>query len=49
MHEGDEAFMRAKLMTARFYADHLLPQTAALSHAICAGADAVMALEVEAL
>jgi hypothetical protein len=49
MHEGDEAFMRAKLMTARFYADHLLPQTAAFSHAICAGADAVMALEVEAL
>lgn len=46
--EGDQAFMRAKLMTARFYADHLLPQTAALAHAVCVGADAVMALEVEA-
>ncbi|NCW02321.1 MAG: acyl-CoA dehydrogenase, partial [Betaproteobacteria bacterium] len=46
---GDAAFLRAKLLTARFYADHLLPQTGALAHAICAGADAVMALEVEAL
>jgi len=46
--KGDQAFMLAKVMTARFYADHLLPQTTALAHSICAGADAVMALDVEA-
>jgi hypothetical protein len=40
--------MLSKVMTTRFYADHLLPQTTALAHSICAGADAVMALEVEA-
>jgi acyl-CoA dehydrogenase len=45
--KGDRGFLRAKLMTASFYADHLLPQTAALAHSICAGADAVMALEVD--
>jgi len=47
--KGDRGFLRAKLMTASFYADHLLPQTAALAHSICAGADAVMALEVDEL
>ena len=47
--EGDADFLRAKIICAKFYADHLLPQTQALAHAITQGSDAVMGLEVEAL
>jgi alkylation response protein AidB-like acyl-CoA dehydrogenase len=46
---GDPEFLRAKIICAKFHADHLLPQTQALAHAITQGADAVMGLEVEAL
>jgi len=46
---GDSRFLQAKIICAKFYADHLLPQTQALAHAITQGADAVMGLEVEAL
>jgi 3-(methylthio)propanoyl-CoA dehydrogenase len=42
---GDPAFMRQKIVTARFYADQLLPQAAGLAPAVTAGpadlADAV--------
>ncbi len=38
------AFYEAKLATARFYAQRMLPQTEALLSAISAGADSVMAL-----
>ncbi|WP_374536398.1 acyl-CoA dehydrogenase C-terminal domain-containing protein [Chitinimonas taiwanensis] len=46
--EGDAAFFEAKLITARFYADHLLPQTGGLAAAILNGAASVMALPDEA-
>jgi hypothetical protein len=36
-------FYRAKIDTARFYADHVLPQAPALAHAIVAGSAAVLA------
>lgn len=44
---GDETFLDAKLKTARFYFDHLLPRTEACFAAIKAGSDSIMALDVE--
>lgn len=41
---GDAAFLQAKIATARFFADHFLPQAQALQDVILAGADSVMAL-----
>jgi hypothetical protein len=43
----DEAFMRAKLVTARFYADHLLTRAPGLRDAILDGADSVTGLAFE--
>jgi 3-(methylthio)propanoyl-CoA dehydrogenase len=40
---ADPGFYRAKLDTARFYADHVLPQAPALAHAIIEGSAAVLA------
>jgi alkylation response protein AidB-like acyl-CoA dehydrogenase len=37
------AFYRAKIDTARFYADHVLPQASALAHAITEGSAGVLA------
>jgi hypothetical protein len=45
--EGDAAFYRAKIATARFFADHVLAQADGLRHAIVAGSAGVLALEVE--
>ena len=45
--EGDAAFLDAKLVTARFYAERVLPDTGALRHKIEGGAEAVMALAPE--
>jgi alkylation response protein AidB-like acyl-CoA dehydrogenase len=42
--QGD-AFHEAKLVTARFYAEQILPQAGALLHAITGGSDAVLALD----
>ena len=41
----DRAFYQAKLGTARFYADHLLPQAPALAHTVMHGAAGVLALD----
>ena len=46
--EGDRAFLDAKLVTARFYAERLLPETGALRRKIEAGSEAIMALPVAA-
>ena len=43
--EGDAEFLRAKLTTARFFADHLLSQASGLRDSIVDGSAAVMALE----
>jgi len=43
--EGDQAFLRGKLLTARFYADHILPQAMSLSAAVMRGAESVLAVE----
>jgi len=42
------AFLDAKLVTARFYADRVLPQAGALRRTIEGGADTIMALPPEA-
>jgi len=39
---GDDAFYRAKILTARFYADNILCEAASLAHAACAGSDAIV-------
>ncbi|MBW8848601.1 MAG: acyl-CoA dehydrogenase [Burkholderiales bacterium] len=44
----DKEFMAAKIVTARFYAEHILPRTASLRSAIVDGADSVTALSLEA-
>ena len=41
---GDAEFYRAKIATARFYAEHILPQAAALSTEVVNGASSVLAL-----
>ncbi|MHA3841943.1 acyl-CoA dehydrogenase C-terminal domain-containing protein [Sphingomonas aestuarii] len=44
---GDTRFLEAKLVTARFFAERILPDTAALRRKIEGGADAIMALDPE--
>jgi alkylation response protein AidB-like acyl-CoA dehydrogenase len=43
--EGDAAYLRGKLLTARFYADHILPQAMGLAATTMRGADSVLAVE----
>jgi alkylation response protein AidB-like acyl-CoA dehydrogenase len=45
--EGDEAFLEAKVATARFYAEHLLSKAPGLRDAIVEGADSVTAMALE--
>ncbi|HJV06453.1 MAG TPA: acyl-CoA dehydrogenase [Chromobacteriaceae bacterium] len=42
--DADADFLNAKIVTARFFAEHLLPQVAGLATAIVAGADSVLEL-----
>ncbi len=42
--DGESGFCRAKITTARFFAEHLLGRTPALRAAIVEGAGSVMAL-----
>ena len=44
----DAAFMQAKVVTARFYADHILTKAQGLRDSIVEGADSVTALALEA-
>ncbi|MFC3581218.1 acyl-CoA dehydrogenase C-terminal domain-containing protein [Sphingomonas hylomeconis] len=46
--EGDAAFLDAKLMTARFFAERILPDAGALRRKIEGGSESLMALPVEA-
>lgn len=45
--EGDAAFLDAKLVTARFFAERVLPETGAYRRKIEGGAEAIMALPPE--
>ena len=42
--EGDAAFLNNKLVTVRFYAEHLLPRTQGHLSAMLAGSESIMAL-----
>jgi hypothetical protein len=42
--EGDAAFLRAKITTARFFADHIVSQAGGLATAIVEGSAGVLAL-----
>ena len=44
----DVEFMHAKIVTARFYGDHILNRAGAMRDSICEGADAVTAMALEA-
>ena len=49
LHQGqDSAFMQAKIVTAQFYADHVLSAIPGIRDAIVAGADSVNALALDA-
>jgi hypothetical protein len=43
--EADKEFLGAKLATARFYAEHLLPQSAALTREVTHGAASILELD----
>ncbi|MFC4159578.1 acyl-CoA dehydrogenase [Chitinimonas lacunae] len=47
LHEvdADQSFLQAKLITARFFAQHLLPQVSGLAEAVLQGSDSVLALD----
>jgi hypothetical protein len=45
---NDVAFMQAKVITARFYAEHILPRTAALRDAVLNGSGSLLAMPLEA-
>ena len=40
--DGDQEFYRAKMLTARFYADHVLPRAEGLAHGVVNGAHAAL-------
>ncbi len=45
---GDTAFLEAKMITARFFSERLLPDTGALRRKVEAGAESMMAMPAEA-
>ncbi len=45
--QGDAAFLTAKLTTARFYAERIMPDTVSLRRKLEAGAESMMSLPVE--
>ena len=47
--EGDPEFLNAKMTTARFYCEHLLPRTQACLASVLAGSESVMGLTVDQL
>jgi alkylation response protein AidB-like acyl-CoA dehydrogenase len=42
---GDESFLKAKIVTARFYGEHILPRASSLAAAATAGAETLMAMK----
>ena len=46
--KGNEKFLRAKILTARFYGEHILPRAGSLKAATTAGSATLMAMDNEA-
>ena len=40
--QGDDDFLKSKIHTARFYADHILPQTVSQAQAVMKGSDVIL-------
>jgi hypothetical protein len=47
--KGEAGFLRAKLATARFYADHVLTRAPGLATAVVEGAEGALAIEDDQL
>jgi hypothetical protein len=47
--DGDEAFLRSKVTTARFFCEQLLPPAVGLLASITAGAEPLFAIDPEVL
>ncbi|WOE74874.1 acyl-CoA dehydrogenase [Alterisphingorhabdus coralli] len=47
--EGDSAFLKAKLVTTRYYCDHMVPEALGLKASAMGGADLLYALSAEEL
>ena len=47
--EGDQNFLAAKIATAKFYGERILPRARAYEAEVVSGADTVMAIADEAL
>ncbi len=45
--KGDPGFLAAKITTAQYYAEHVMPRISAFSHAIVDGSETVLALDTE--
>jgi hypothetical protein len=43
--EGDAAFLKGKILTARFFAEHVMTQAPSLAAAATRGAESVLAME----
>lgn len=43
-HTGDAAFLQAKVLTARFYADHVLSSASGLAHVVLQGSDTTLSM-----
>jgi hypothetical protein len=43
--EGDGDYLKAKIMTTRFYADHILTMAPSFADALTQGADSVLQME----
>ena len=43
--EGDAAFLKGKILTARFFAEHVMAQAPALSTAVTRGSESVLAMD----
>jgi alkylation response protein AidB-like acyl-CoA dehydrogenase len=46
--EGDPKFMTAKIITARYYAEHVMPAISSLTQTVVDGSETVLALDAEA-
>jgi hypothetical protein len=43
--EGDTAFLKSKILTARFFADHVMAQAPSLASAAILGSESVLAVD----
>ena len=47
--DHEKGFLDAKIGTARFYAEHILPRASSYARAACAGSESIMSVPVDLL